>query len=123
MQVCVRVCVVCAVSGQHGDSGNVVGREGGHPDSHETYVQVERLQKPLCGGSRPHFFRGVCTVRGILAHTRQVYYTLPFVIVCAVSVRMGGACVQHGKHAHARPCVQPMDLYLSSISYIYEYSY
>jgi hypothetical protein len=26
-------------------------------------AQAERLQKPLCGGSRPHFFRGVCTVR------------------------------------------------------------
>ena len=25
--------------------------------------QVERLQLPLCGKSRPHFFRGVATVR------------------------------------------------------------
>jgi hypothetical protein len=41
----------------------VVGRESNHPDAHETFVQVERLQRPLCGGSRPHFFRGVATVR------------------------------------------------------------
>ncbi len=27
-----------------------------------TYVEVERLQDGLCGGSRPHFFRGVATV-------------------------------------------------------------
>ncbi|KAK9832455.1 hypothetical protein WJX74_010762 [Apatococcus lobatus] len=31
-------------------------------DSHETYIQVERLQQGLCGRSRPHFFRGVATV-------------------------------------------------------------
>jgi pantoate--beta-alanine ligase len=50
------------VEGAEGDGGNVVGRESGHPDSHETFVTVERLQLPLCGGSRPHFFRGVATV-------------------------------------------------------------
>ena len=27
-----------------------------------TYVGVERLQEGLCGGTRPHFFRGVATV-------------------------------------------------------------
>lgn len=27
-----------------------------------TYVEVERLQEGLCGGTRPHFFRGVATV-------------------------------------------------------------
>lgn len=115
---------VPAVPGS-GEATNVVGRESGHPDAHETYVQVgcscscctrglgvkprcvhlfycalpkvhqptksilgslmfrrttiparlptplltfmhtpqvEQLQKPLCGGSRPHFFRGVATV-------------------------------------------------------------
>ena len=48
------------------DDANVVGKESGHPESHETFVQVERLQRPLCGGSRPHFFRGVATVRRVL---------------------------------------------------------
>lgn len=40
----------------------MVGRETEHPDAHETWVTVTRLQLPLCGGSRPHFFRGVATV-------------------------------------------------------------
>ncbi|EFJ52969.1 hypothetical protein VOLCADRAFT_86503 [Volvox carteri f. nagariensis] len=34
----------------------------------EKFVTVERLQRPLCGGSRPHFFRGVCTVVTKLFH-------------------------------------------------------
>lgn len=46
----------------------MVGRETAHPDAHETWVTVERLQRPLCGGSRPHFFRGVCTVVTKLFH-------------------------------------------------------
>ncbi|KAG6551345.1 hypothetical protein Mapa_007131 [Marchantia paleacea] len=29
---------------------------------HETWVRVERLEKPLCGQSRPIFFRGVATI-------------------------------------------------------------
>jgi len=57
-----------AVPGAAGEGGNVVGRESGHPDAHETFVQVEQLQKPLCGGSRPHFFRGVATVVTKLFH-------------------------------------------------------
>ncbi|PNH09684.1 Pantoate--beta-alanine ligase, partial [Tetrabaena socialis] len=36
--------------------------------THKTYVAAERLQRPLCGGSRPHFFRGVCTVVAKLFH-------------------------------------------------------
>lgn len=32
--------------------------EGGH----ETWIRVERLEKPLCGNDRPIFFRGVATV-------------------------------------------------------------
>ncbi|EFJ49482.1 hypothetical protein VOLCADRAFT_89713 [Volvox carteri f. nagariensis] len=57
-----------SVPGADGESSNVVGRESGHPGSHETFVTVERLQRPLCGGSRPHFFRGVCTVVTKLFH-------------------------------------------------------
>ncbi|KAG1675961.1 hypothetical protein FOA52_014205 [Chlamydomonas sp. UWO 241] len=45
-----------------GEGSNVVGREVDHADAHETYVQVEKLQRGLCGKSRPHFFRGVATV-------------------------------------------------------------
>ncbi len=48
--------------GMNDDSANVVGREVGHPDAHETWVTVEQLQQGLCGVSRPHFFRGVATV-------------------------------------------------------------
>ncbi|KAF6258680.1 hypothetical protein COO60DRAFT_1517833 [Scenedesmus sp. NREL 46B-D3] len=51
-----------------GDGSNVVGRESGHPDSHETWVTVERLQQGLCAVSRPHFFRGVATVVTKLFH-------------------------------------------------------
>ncbi len=29
---------------------------------HETWIRVERLEKPLCGQNRPIFFRGVVTV-------------------------------------------------------------
>ncbi|GIL45485.1 hypothetical protein Vafri_2713 [Volvox africanus] len=59
---------VAVPGGGGGESSNVVGRESNHPDSHETFVSVERLQRPLCGGSRPHFFRGVCTVVTKLFH-------------------------------------------------------
>ncbi|KAM3318486.1 hypothetical protein ACQJBY_035945 [Aegilops geniculata] len=31
-------------------------------DGHETWIRVERLEKGLCGASRPVFFRGVATV-------------------------------------------------------------
>lgn len=31
-------------------------------DGHQTWLRVEALEKPLCGGTRPHFFRGVATV-------------------------------------------------------------
>ncbi|KAJ1292679.1 hypothetical protein BS78_01G008500 [Paspalum vaginatum] len=34
--------------------------DGGH--GHETWIRVERLEKGLCGSSRPVFFRGVATV-------------------------------------------------------------
>lgn len=31
-------------------------------DAHCTWVTVENLSQGLCAGSRPHFFRGVCTI-------------------------------------------------------------
>jgi len=33
-----------------------------YPDGFQTYVEVEELQKPLCGSFRPGHFRGVATV-------------------------------------------------------------
>jgi pantoate--beta-alanine ligase len=33
-----------------------------YPDGAQTFVEVTELQQPLCGVSRPHFFRGVATV-------------------------------------------------------------
>lgn len=37
-------------------------RQGSGEPPHETYVEVTELQKPLCGASRPIFFRGVATI-------------------------------------------------------------
>ncbi|CAH8298975.1 unnamed protein product [Eruca vesicaria subsp. sativa] len=49
-------------SGGDGGGGKVVScvEEGGL--GHETWVRVERLEKGLCGKSRPVFFRGVATI-------------------------------------------------------------
>jgi hypothetical protein len=44
------------------DTRFIVGGGTQQAGSHETFVQVENLQKPMCGKSRPHFFRGVATV-------------------------------------------------------------
>jgi pantoate--beta-alanine ligase len=33
-----------------------------YPEGAQTHVSVEAISRPLCGGSRPHFFRGVATV-------------------------------------------------------------
>ncbi|NLV41447.1 MAG: pantoate--beta-alanine ligase [Candidatus Hydrogenedentes bacterium] len=33
-----------------------------YPESYSTYVEVGGVSEGLCGGSRPHFFRGVATV-------------------------------------------------------------
>ena len=39
-----------------------------YPDQNVTWVSVEKLGDHLCGASRPHFFRGVCTVVAKLFH-------------------------------------------------------
>jgi pantoate--beta-alanine ligase len=33
-----------------------------YPEGAQTWVEVAEIAKPLCGASRPHFFRGVATV-------------------------------------------------------------
>jgi len=33
-----------------------------YPEGYKTYVEVKDLQERLCGGSRPDFFKGVCTI-------------------------------------------------------------
>jgi len=37
-----------------------------YPGSGHSWVEVDKLSDYLCGASRPHFFRGVCTVVGKL---------------------------------------------------------
>ncbi len=54
-------CVAGSSDGA-GDNANVVGSGEHVVGAHETFIQVEQLQKGLCGVSRPHFFRGVATV-------------------------------------------------------------
>jgi len=43
--------------------------ESMYSKDYATYVEVERLQEGLCGGARPHFFRGVATVVAKLFNT------------------------------------------------------
>lgn len=46
-----------------GDKSMVVGNNAiASRDAHSTWVEVEHLSEGLCASSRPHFFRGVCTV-------------------------------------------------------------
>ena len=58
-------------SGPSGDLANVVDIAAPAGGAHETWVEVTRLQAGLCGGSRPHFFRGVATV---LTRLRWTYF-------------------------------------------------
>ena len=45
------------------DGGMVVGADDAwDPEAHCTWVTVDHLSSGLCATSRPHFFRGVCTV-------------------------------------------------------------
>lgn len=45
------------------DNGMVVGAtDDSNCESHSTWVTVDHLSRGLCARSRPHFFRGVCTV-------------------------------------------------------------
>ena len=47
-----------------------------YPEGYQTYVEVEELQKPLCGASRPGHFRGVATVVLKLFHAVQPHVAL-----------------------------------------------
>ncbi|CAA7403262.1 unnamed protein product [Spirodela intermedia] len=48
--------------GREGKLLSCVEDRGGEGAGHETWIRVERLEKGLCGSSRPVFFRGVATV-------------------------------------------------------------
>ena len=47
-----------------------------YPPGYQTYVEVEELQKGLCGASRPGHFRGVATVVLKLFHAVQPHVAL-----------------------------------------------
>ncbi|TYI19676.1 hypothetical protein ES332_A07G181100v1 [Gossypium tomentosum] len=51
-----------------GDGNGVVSCVEEKGSVHETWVRVERLEKGLCGKSRPVFFRGVATIVTKLFH-------------------------------------------------------
>ncbi|HQE84585.1 MAG TPA: pantoate--beta-alanine ligase [Candidatus Hydrogenedentes bacterium] len=40
-----------------------------YPEGYATFIDVERITQRMCGGSRPHFFRGVATVVAKLFNT------------------------------------------------------
>lgn len=55
--------IVAENSGEEEEEGKVVSCvENGGGMGHETWVRIERLEKGLCGKSRPVFFRGVATI-------------------------------------------------------------
>jgi pantoate--beta-alanine ligase len=47
-----------------------------YPAGYQTFVEVEQLQKPLCGASRPGHFRGVATIVLKLFHAVQPHVAL-----------------------------------------------
>ncbi|HNR34595.1 MAG TPA: pantoate--beta-alanine ligase [Candidatus Hydrogenedentes bacterium] len=62
-----------------------------YPEHYSTYVIVEEISEGLCGGSRPHFFRGVATVvtklfNAVLPH--RAYFGQKDAQQCAVIKRM-----------------------------------
>lgn len=58
-----------AAASSDGNAAMVVGvQEQRDPGAHETWVALEHLSQGLCARTRPHFFRGVCTVVTKLFH-------------------------------------------------------
>ncbi len=47
-----------------------------YPQPYHTYVLVEKLTEPLCGASRPNFFRGVTTVVTKLFHIVKPHFAV-----------------------------------------------
>lgn len=59
-------------AGDGADGTMVVGAtQAAHGDGHQTWVVVDQLSQGLCAKTRPHFFRGVCTVVTKLFHIVQ----------------------------------------------------
>lgn len=62
-----------------------------YPSNFSTYVDVEQVSQGLCGGSRPHFFRGVATVVTKLFNAvkpHRAYFGQKDAQQCAVIKRM-----------------------------------
>ena len=62
-----------------------------YPENYSTYVLVEEVSQGLCGGSRPHFFRGVATVVTKLFNAvkpHRAYFGQKDAQQCAVIKRM-----------------------------------
>lgn len=60
--------------GAAADAGMVVGAAGSYDaDGHETWVSLDHLSQGLCARSRPHFFRGVCTVAALRLPLRPLH--------------------------------------------------
>ena len=95
MRIQMFVCRAGRGLGPSGDLANVVGIAPPADGAHETWVEVTRLQAGLCGGSRPHFFRGVATVLHALALDLCVADICGFsrTIVSRTSIAAGDACL------------------------------
>lgn len=62
-----------------------------YPEEYSTYVIVEQVSEGLCGGSRPHFFRGVATIVTKLFNAvkpHRAYFGQKDAQQCAVIKRM-----------------------------------